>query len=131
MVVISDYAMMKKATESQEQKALFQWIRMQPEIKGIAYSIPNGSVLAGNASKRAIQMNSLKATGLLLGVPDICIPLPRNGYGALYVELKVESGGKVTQNQHNVIDALNKAGNMAIVCNGADEAITAIQEYLA
>jgi len=69
---------MSKATENQEQRALFQWIRR------IAYSIPNGSVLAGDGKKRAMQMNMLKSTGLLVGCPDICVPLPRNGYGALY-----------------------------------------------
>ncbi len=121
---------MNKATESQEQKALFQWIRLQPEIKHIAYSIPNGSVLAGNSSKRAIQMNSLKATGLLLGCPDICIPLPRNGYGALYIELKVITGGKVSDNQYNALEALREAGNIAEVCLGAQEAINVIKDYL-
>ena len=121
---------MKALTETQEQKTLFQWIRVQPEIKRIAYSIPNGAQLAGNQSKRAIQMNMLKSTGLLLGCPDICIPLPRNGYGALYIELKVEIGGKVSVNQENVLEALTAAGNKAVVCNGAKAAITAIRAYL-
>jgi len=120
----------KKPTESQEQKALFQWIRLQPEIKRIAYAIPNGSVLAGNAGKRAIQMNSLKSTGLLLGCPDLCVPLPRNGYGSLYIELKVVSGGKVSDNQYNVLEELRDAGNKAEICLGADEAIKVIREYL-
>lgn len=121
---------MKQATENQEQKALFQWIRLQPEIKKIAYSIPNGATLAGNSNKRAIQMNMLKGTGLLLGCPDICIPLPRNGYGALYVELKVESGGKVSDNQKNCIEALIRAGNCCHVANGAEHAIEIIEGYL-
>jgi len=120
----------KPCSESQEQRTLFQWIRLQPEIKRIAYAIPNGSVLAGNAKKRGIQMAVLKSTGLLLGCPDICIPLPRSGYGALYIELKVMSGGKVSDNQYNALDALRTAGNRAEVCLGAKEAISVIQEYL-
>lgn len=122
--------MMKEPTENQEQKKLFQWIRLQPEIKHIAYSVPNGAQLAGTGSKRAIQMNLLKGTGLLLGCPDVCLALPRSGYGALYIELKVKSGGKVSESQKNTISSLIKAGNKVVVCNGADEAISIIRDYL-
>jgi hypothetical protein len=121
---------LKQPTETQEQRALFKWIRLQPKIKDIAYSIPNGAVLAGNSSKRAIQMNMLKGTGLLQGCPDICVPLPVGAHGALYIELKVKSGGKVSDNQENALNALSQAGNKAVVCHGCDEAIKAIEDYL-
>ena len=122
--------MTRKPTESQEQRALFMWIRLQPEIKNIAYSIPNGSVLAGDAKKRAIQMNWLKKTGLLVGVPDVCIPVPRGRYSALYIELKVITGGKASTNQYNVMESLRGAGNKVEVCLGCEEAINVIKDYL-
>lgn len=121
---------MKQPTESQDQRTLFNWIRLQPEIKYIAYAIPNGAVLAGNNVRRARQMSVLKSTGLLPGCPDIAIPLPRGGYSGLFIELKRRKGGKVSVNQKNCLEALTQAGNKAVVCRGCDEAIKAIEDYL-
>lgn len=38
-----------------------------------AVACSNGAVLAGNAKQRAIQMNTLKAMGLLPGFPDLIV----------------------------------------------------------
>ncbi len=66
----------------------------------------------------------------MLGCPDVCIPIPKAGYGALYIELKIKSGGVVSDNQKNVIEALTKAGNLCLVACGADRAIGIIEGYL-
>ncbi len=119
-----------EATESQEQAALFQWIRLQPEIKHIAFSTANGAQLAGSAKKRAMQMNNLKATGFLVGTPDIVIPVARKPYSAMFIELKRKKGGNVSENQKNVLKALSDAGNCCVVAYGCDDAIKHIKEYL-
>ena len=114
-------------TEEQEQIALFSWARRLsayiPEL-AIMYHIPNGG------SRRPREGVYLRASGVLSGVPDICLPVPRGGYGALYIELKRVKRGVLSRNQKAMIEALNDAGNLAIVCKGAAEAEARILEYL-
>src|SRR5690554_620263 len=72
-------------SEDQEQAWLFQWARRnEKEIPELArlFAIPNG----GHRSKRTAAL--LKLTGVKRGVPDIFLPLPRNGYHGLWIELK-------------------------------------------
>ena len=113
--------------ESYEQTTLFEWIEYNkiryPEL-GLCYAIPNGG------SRNRIEAYNLKRQGVRPGVPDICLPVPRGGYGALYIELKRQQGGRVSEEQRAWIDALNRAGNKAVVCKGFEEAKKQIEEYL-
>ena len=115
------------ATEAQEQEALFAWAdraagRM-PEL-ALLYHITNGG------SRNLIEARKLKGQGVRKGVPDICLPVPRRGFGALYIELKRVRDGVVSEDQRGWIEALNRAGNRAVVCYGWDEAREAIVQYL-
>lgn len=113
--------------EADEQKLLFRWaeyaVRTYPEI-GLLYHIANGG------SRNAREAHNLKLQGVRAGVPDICLPVPRGGYGALYIELKRKRGGRVSEEQRVWIDALNRAGNRAVVCKGYEEARKEIENYL-
>jgi len=62
-------------------------------------------------------------------VPDLCLPVPRGDYGALYIELKV-SGRTTTDAQEEMIEKLRAAGNRVVVCRDLDDAIELIQTYL-
>jgi len=113
-------------TEEQHQKSLFKWAGYaraeHPEL-GLMYHPPN-------ESKRSVsQGRRLVATGMKRGVPDICLPVPRGGYGSLYIELKADRGN-VSKEQREWIDALNKAGNCAAVARGWEEAREIILRYL-
>lgn len=107
------------------QVALMRWMRLQHrKAYKVTYATPN-------AAKRTPRQGAyMKAEGLKSGVPDICIPIPRKGFGALYIELKRE-GGKLTDNQAEWLDNLNEAGNMAVLCVGFDAAKDTINSYLA
>ena len=116
--------------EEREQIAIFKWAEMQKGIS-LLHHIPNG----GKRGK--VEAARLKAAGVKAGIPDICLPVPRNGYGALYIELKAPSDkltgarkGVLSQKQREVIDELRKSGNAVVVCYGAEEAIKAIKEYI-
>jgi hypothetical protein len=113
--------------ESQEQATLFGWARLMenriPELR-MLYHVPNG----GHRNK--IVAAKLKAEGVRGGVPDICLPVARNGYHGLYVELKRRKGGKATPEQMEWIAALGEQGYFAAVCYGFDEAREAIENYL-
>ena len=120
--------------EEQEQTAVFRWARMQegihPELT-LLHHIPNGGARSKATAGR------LKAEGVKAGIPDICLPVPKNGYGALYIELKVPENkalgvrkGRVSDCQAAMLKSLSDYGNRAVVCYGAEEAIRAIKEYI-
>ncbi len=118
---------MKNMTENQEQAALFEWARLSekrhPELK-LLHAIPNGGL------REARTAAVLQRTGVKPGVPDICLPVPRGGYGALYIELKRVKGGVTSANQRIWLNLLNANGNRAVVCKGWLEARDTILNYL-
>ena len=78
-------------TEAQHQALLIKWtqlpsIREQyPELK-LLHHIPNGG------KRDSIEAKHLKIQGVKSGVPDLCLPVARKNYHALYIELKTETG---------------------------------------
>lgn len=113
--------------EAQEQRALFEWAayaaRQWPELR-LLHAIPNGG------SRDPREARNLKLQGVKAGVPDICLPVARGGYNALYIELKRVRGGRVSDAQRGWLDALNRVGCRAVVCRGFDEARQEIEDYI-
>lgn len=114
------------ATETEEQAALFKWAKLigkqHPEYD-LLYAIPN----AGKRGAKA--RGDMLRTGLKAGVPDICLPVPRGGYGSLYIEMK-RLGKKPTVQQAEWIHKLRRYGNYVQVAYNWDEAATVITKYL-
>ena len=113
--------------EAFEQELIFKW-RDENKIKypelALLHSSGNGLRLTpGQAVKT-------KKQGLTKGVPDIMLPVPKNNYHGLFIELKRIKGGKVSPEQKIVIAALENQGYKAIVCHGHQEAIETIKKYL-
>jgi hypothetical protein len=115
-----------KATEHEEQVAVFDWARCmysrKPELR-LLHAIPNGSWRALTTAKR------LKREGVMPGVPDMCLPVPRGKWYGLYIELK-SSGGRLSKEQKQWMDALHEQGYYTSCCWGAEAAINAIIWYL-
>lgn len=113
--------------EQQQQTALFNWAAiMEHQIPELAllYHIPN----EGKRSK--VSGAVLKSMGLKKGIPDVCLPVPRGGYGALYVEMKAEHG-VVSREQKAMMAALEEGGNRCVVCRSWTDAKEEIEKYLA
>ncbi len=114
------------ASESVEQQALFRWAAFAagkyPELR-LLYHIPN------EGKRSASQGARMRAEGLRAGVPDICLPVPRGGYSALYIELKA-GRNKPTDDQLAWLAALDAAGNKTAVCWGWQAASKAVKAYL-
>lgn len=119
-------------SEHAEQAALFRWAalasRAHPELR-LLYAIPNGG------ARNKATAGRLKAEGVRAGVPDVCLPVPRNGLGALYIELKRpgEPGrakGALRPAQREWLAALQEAGNAVAVAHGWIEARGVIERYL-
>jgi hypothetical protein len=76
----------------------------------------------------AIQASIAKAQGMLSGVPDLFLPVPKNGYHGLFIEMKYGSN-KVTENQEKFLQNAANVGYAISVCYSANEAIKRIEDY--
>ena len=114
-------------TEDMEQEALFIWAGRacctMPELK-LLYAIPNGG------KRYAATAARLKRTGVKAGVPDMCLPVARGRWHALYIELKRRTGGAISKAQEEWQAALNDTGNLAVVCYGWEDAREVIENYV-
>ena len=124
MATVSDA---RAPLESQEQRWLFRWANdmaaLVPELE-LMYHIPNEGKRSRSTGRR------IRQEGLRRGVPDICLPVARNGFHALYIELKRTKGSRVSDDQKSWIEALEAQGNKAVVCCGWNAAADVIEEYL-
>jgi len=109
---------------------LAQWKRF-PELE-LLYAIPNGGyALAGDVVRRSAAAAKLRSEGLRAGFPDLCLPVARRGFWALYIEMKsTRKGAEPSDGQNAWLAALNKAGNHAVVCYGHKEAQVKLLWYL-
>ena len=106
--------------EDREQAMLCQWL----DAKGYLYfAIPNGG--ARNAVTGAL----LKKTGVKAGVPDMFVCEPHGTRSGLFIEMKREHGGTVSQNQKKWIAELEAKGYRAVVCRGFIDATRRVEEY--
>ena len=112
--------------ESGHQEALFQWAQLNvqqlPELEYL-HHVPNG----GKRDKATAV--ALKRQGVKAGVPDICLPVARNGYHGLYIELKAGKN-TATQNQKRWLNFLNSQGYKAVIRYGWQQAKDEIVNYL-
>ena len=123
---ISAQEYLKRVNEHGEQEALIRRCKMSyaeyPELR-LLFAIPNG----GLRDKRVAA--KLKAEGVRAGVPDLCLPIARKGYHALYIEMKTDRG-RVSIEQRAWIEVLKKNGNQAVTCYSQEDAWEALKDYL-
>ena len=109
--------------ESSEQIALFDWIRLKPDLSKYAFSIPNES------KRNPITGHIMKRMGMRSGVSDLFIAIPTAPYHGLFIELKAGKN-KATPSQLEFIKDMRSQGYCAEVCVGAEAAIKLIMDYL-
>ena len=116
-----------KHLESAQQAQVVEWSRWAyktgkyPMLNMLHCSL-NGVKLSGTQAKIA------KGQGMLSGVPDLFLPVPKNGYHGLFIEMKSEKG-RVTENQHWFLTNAESLSYKTVICYSAKEAISAIQAY--
>lgn len=115
-------------TEAQHQINVIKWTQQPtirckyPELK-LLYHIPNERKCS------QIQGRLLKLQGVKSGVPDLHLPVSRNGFHSLYIEMKTEKE-KTSDNQNWWLTELQEQGNKCVVCYGWKEAVKSLEEYL-
>ena len=113
-----------KVSEHQEQVMLITWFRMQyKQYKYHLFSIPNGG------SRHIVTATNLKAEGVLAGVSDLFLMIPKGEYHGMFIEMKAKTGS-VSDKQKEFMAAASSMNYLAVVCYGFDEAKNAITKYL-
>jgi len=112
--------------EAIEQAKVIAWARANERnypYLWMLHSSLNGLKRTKNAQGKA------KAQGMLSGVPDLFMPVPKNGFHGLYIEMKSEKG-RVSVSQNRFLSVTNELGYQSIVCYSSEDAIEKIKEYL-
>lgn len=115
-------------TEHEEQKMLIKWWSMSCTKFGIPevclFAVPN-------AAKRSMKIASmLKAEGMRSGIPDLILAVPRCGKHGLFIEMKKTKGGRLSDNQEEILAIFSEQGYETQVCRGFESAKTVIETYL-
>lgn len=113
-----------KLTESQQQAKCVDWFRSEyPQFTKLFWANPNG----GYRSPKTAAI--LKREGVLSGVPDVTLAVPRKSYHGLYIEVKTEKG-RPTENQLAVMAALSEQGYQCAIVHSIDEFKETVINYL-
>jgi hypothetical protein len=113
-------------SEYMEQVKFMNYVRKKArEIPGLAaaHHIPNG----GRRSKS--EAHKFKLMGVVAGIPDINIPVANKDYHGLFIEMK-DGKGRASKEQLNMKNIIENNGYCVKVCNGHEEAIKELEEYL-
>jgi len=115
-------------SESQIQQAVIQWWH---HACG-AYGIPERLLMAFPLQAARSPRNGarMKAEGCRAGTLDLQLAVGRGRFNSLWIEMKTPTG-RVSDEQTEMIIALQHQRNMTAVCRSSEEAIKEIQEYLA
>ena len=118
-----------KHIESAYQTQVVEWSRWAFKANPVRYPHLNMLHCSLNGVKLSgTQARIAKGQGMLSGVPDLFLPVPKNGYHGLFIEMKSEKG-RVTENQHWFLTNAESLGYKTVICYSANEAISAIQAY--
>tara|TARA_Y100001951_G_C11281035_1_gene265378 strand:- start:710 stop:1066 length:357 start_codon:yes stop_codon:yes gene_type:complete len=111
-------------SEFQEQSALFQWAELNkakyPGLE-LMFAVPNGQMRRGMRPE----------PGLKSGVPDIFLPVSKNEFHGLFIEMKCggKKKGRLSDNQKFWLHDLGGQGYATSVCYGVDQAIETVVDY--
>jgi hypothetical protein len=116
----------KHGPEELEMFAFFDACKLLSHVHpayALAWHVPNERKAS---IKRRV---SMARAGVKKGVPDITVPVPNKRYAGLYIEMKVKPN-RPSPEQLELIEALKRAGNYALVCYSAEEALKVLQNYI-
>lgn len=120
--------MPRSQPEFEHQSALIAWARLHTTRQALPGIEWLHCSLNGVALSRA-QAGKAKAAGMLAGVPDLFLPVPKGGKSGLWIEMKA-GRNKPTVEQAGFLEAMRVAGYRAEVCYEWPEARRIITEYL-
>ena len=101
---------------------LFRW--KHRELAGLLFAIPNGG------QRNAVVAAKLKAEGVVPGVPDLLLAVPRGGFHGLWIEMKNGKAGELSTAQKEMHINLRAQGYRVEVCRTFEGFVTILRDYL-
>ena len=120
--------MRKKQTtpqsESQIQHSCLTWFRLQyPSLNKLLFAVPNGG-------KRDARTGAqMKYEGVLRGVADLILLVPKKGFASLCIEMKTPKG-RQSEEQIKWQGEAEKYRNKYVVCHSLIEFMNEVNSYL-
>ena len=118
---------MQMPSESSEGAALMRWkaaaMRQHPDLR-LLFHVPNGGAREIQTAAR------LKREGVVPGVPDYFLLVPRHEYHGMAIELKRRDGGVLSASQITMMELLSYHGYYVVIANGWESARDLILQYL-
>lgn len=110
-------------TEARLQSECVKWFRLQwPAYAHCFFKIDNEGLRSPKRASIALAM------GLVAGIPDMLMAVPKNGSHGMFVEFK-RPGQRVTQRQADIIGQLITNGYHVAVIDTLDRFQEAVVQY--
>jgi hypothetical protein len=113
-----------KNREHELQRACVDWFALAySEHNGMLFAIPNGGYRHLSVARK------LRAEGVVSGIPDLFLAIPRNGFPGMFIEMKV-GRNKPTQMQTFRMKQLTRRGYKCVVCRSLEQFMDIIEKYM-
>ena len=110
--------------EARLQSDCVAWFdRQYPTLSPLLFAVPNGG------SRNKIEAVSLKRQGVKAGIADLILLFPRQGHGALLIEMKYGKGQQRTSQKNWQLRA-EAAGYRYVICRTFEEFVREVNRYL-
>lgn len=114
----------KPWTERQIQVACVEYFRKRyPECSGVFFAVPNGG------ARNAWTAKNLRDEGVLSGVSDLLLLVPRHGFAGLCLETK-KPGGRMSDAQKVFKTAVERFKYKYVVYYSVEEFKSLVADYL-
>lgn len=102
---------------------LMNWVREHTTYEDYIFHIANERTCSPQEGRR------LKRMGVMKGVSDLFVAIPRGEYHGMFLELKTQNGA-ISPHQYDFLERMEQQGYRCAVAKGYTEARALLAEYL-
>ena len=113
-------------TESLIQQSCVQWFRFQyPAYESLLFAVPNAARRSHATASR------MKAEGMVSGVADLILLVPRGRFASLCIEMKTKrAGSKQGDRQKSWQQDAEAVGNKYVICKSLEDFCREVTLYM-
>lgn len=111
-------------SESQIQHDCLAWFRLQyPKLERMMFAVPNGGRRDAKTGAR------MRYEGVVRGVADLILLVPKKGFASLCIEMKTPKGTQ-SEHQRKWQKEAETYRNKYVVCHSLQEFMNEVNSYL-
>ena len=119
------------STETDEQKAFVSWFRESWPEHERALRVRFRGINLGSRKRAYMMVKYMENMGSVDGESDICIAIPRGGYGCAMIEHKGENQPhKLSNDQYAYLQYHKAQGNWTAETRGLESLRAAVEHYM-